>query len=227
MIGLNAAVFGAWQLADANKDVKLQRQPYDNATLSEGNIQSGRSWTMITSAFSHKDFTHFVFNMVGLHAFGRIISMVPGVGTVKFMALAFGSAATGSLAWLYHTGTKDRPQPQRNNKNIWSRFGEGRTIVRQINVALGASGLVMGLGAAAACLSPFTPMNIMFIPISIPLFVTTGLYFAADTYFLKSNSGIGHSAHLRGAVFGAAFYLGALRNYGGVWKMAQRALLRR
>ncbi len=81
----------------------------------------------------------------------------------------------------------------------------------------------MGVGTAAACLLPFFPINIMFIPIGVPLWATMLLYVGVDTYFLRSTtSGIGHSAHLGGAVFGAVYYFAYLRRFGGVWSMIKR-----
>lgn len=64
MIGLNTAVFGAWQYAQATKDFKLLRQLQAHATLSQENLDAGRWWTFLTSAFSHQAPGHFIFNMV-------------------------------------------------------------------------------------------------------------------------------------------------------------------
>jgi membrane associated rhomboid family serine protease len=98
--------------------------------------------------------------------------------------------------------------------------------VVQINwQALGASGAVMGMGSAAAFLSPFAPIAVMFIP--MPLWVATIGYVAADTYFLNSErSKVGHAAHLGGFVFGVAYYASCLRNYGGVWSLIRHGLRR-
>ena len=88
---------------------------------------------------------------------------------------------------------------------------------------LGASGMVMGAGMAAACLMPTAPMGLIFPPVVLPLWVLTAVYVGIDTYFLHSEtSRIGHSAHLGGAIYGAAYYLGYLRKYGGVWSMVRR-----
>ncbi|KAK4497159.1 hypothetical protein PRZ48_011609 [Zasmidium cellare] len=227
IITLNAAVFGAWQYAEMKKDRKVERQLYENVTLMEANIQAGRSHTLLTSAFSHRDVGHFAFNMFALHAFGSLLATVPGVSGVYVTALAVGSAAAGSVAWLYHLKTKSQSQSVSRTRGVWSGFGGGQ-ITRHIQVGLGASGMVMGMGAAATLLKPFAPMYLMFIPIPIPLWILTTGYFAFDTYFLNSDtSRTGHSAHLGGAVFGAAFYFLALRSRGGIWTMLSRGLRRR
>ncbi|KAF2166207.1 hypothetical protein M409DRAFT_66698 [Zasmidium cellare ATCC 36951] len=226
IISLNAAVFGAWQYAKAKNDRALDRQLYENATLMEANLQAGRNHTLITSAFSHREPGHFLFNMVSFHAFGTVLATVSGVRAAHVIALAVGSAAAGSVAWLYHLRTSKRPQSTiQKSKGVFSSFGGGQ-IARHIYVGLGASGMVMGLGAAATCLRPSAPMNLMFIPISIPLWAITALYFGVDAYYLNSDSKVGHSAHLGGAVFGATFYLLALRNRGGIWTMLRRGLRR-
>lgn len=67
IIGLNAAVFGTWNYAIANKDQKLLRTMSDHFLLSEGNVKEGRYHTLVTSAFSHTNLGHFFFNMVWLH----------------------------------------------------------------------------------------------------------------------------------------------------------------
>lgn len=60
-------------------------------------------------------------------------------------------------------------------------------------------------------------MTVMFVPVPVPLWVLTVMYAAVDTYFLDdARSLVGHSAHLGGTVFGAVFYVGFLRRFGGV-----------
>lgn len=79
----------------------------------------------------------------------------------------------------------------------------------------------MGVGAVATCLVPFAPMQIMFIPINIPLWVLTIVYAAVDTYYLHSTS-VGHAAHLGGSIFGVCYYFTFLKRFGGVWYMLGR-----
>lgn len=64
LIGLNTAVFAAWQIADYTRNRDLLTKLHMHAVLSQGNLDAGRYYTFITSAFSHKSTTHFVFNMV-------------------------------------------------------------------------------------------------------------------------------------------------------------------
>ncbi len=199
IIGLNTAVFGAWQYAGYNKDRNLLHRLLESFTSSMHNFKEGRYYTLITSAFSHQMLAHFAFNMFTLNAFGSILAFT-GVGGFHMVSLTIGSAAAAPGACLYQ---------QANKPGIGNSYAS----------ALGPSGVVMAMGAAATCLMPFAPMQIMFIPINIPLWVLTLAYAGIDTYYLHSNSQIGHAAHLGGAIYGAIYYFAYLRRLGGISHM--------
>lgn len=162
----------------------------DNCTLSMRNWRAGRYWTIITSAFSHMGVFHFAGNMICLWTFWSILSTSPYVSAASLITLAAGSSICSGAAQLHH-------QPN--------------------SVGLGASGMVMGIGAAAACYAPRWPVAILFIPIQIPLWVAVGGYFLYDYYYLKTPSNVGHAAHLGGFAFGAAY--GLLLRGGGVLRI--------
>jgi membrane associated rhomboid family serine protease len=192
-----------------NKDRKLLQTLYENFTLSIANWQAGRSWTLLTSAFSHTALVHFFFNMFALSTFSTIIAAFPGIGAAHMLALCMGSGIAGSFAWLYEKTS--------------GPGGRQNAMARSHQAALGASGMVMGAAAVATCLMPAAPMYIMFIPIPIPLWATTLLFAGVDAYFLHSErSPIGHSAHLGGGLFGAMFYVAFLRRFGGVGRWLGR-----
>ncbi|KAK5699346.1 hypothetical protein LTR17_023315 [Elasticomyces elasticus] len=212
IIGLNTAVFGGWQYAQYNRDHKLLRTLQDNFLLSWKNVQDGRPWVVLTSAFSHMSVTHFAFNMFSFLSFGGMLAGVPGLTGVRMLTLGLGSALAGSAAWLY-----ERQAPATAN-TVWDRavasFREGNSALGQAS-ALGASGLVMGVGAAATCFMPQARMFIFFF--EAPLWLSMLGFVAIDTYFVGSDlTGIGHSAHLGGVAFGFAYYLLSLRRFGGV-----------
>lgn len=79
MIGLNTAVFGAWQIADYTKDRDLMAKLNKHAVLSQSNLEAGRYYTFITSAFSHKDPIHFIFNMVRITQNFKKVSVADAV----------------------------------------------------------------------------------------------------------------------------------------------------
>ena len=195
IIGLNTAVFAAWSYARGQQNRDLWIWLTRNFTLTASDISQQRWHTLLTSAISHNNFPHFLFNMISFHAFGSILSAV-GIGGVRLFTLCTGSALAGSLAFIYN----------QSGRNTQSR-------------GLGASGMVMGAAAAAACLMPFAPMQLFFIPVSIPLWAVALLYTAVDSYYVNSNSPIGHAAHLGGSVFGLAYYGLALRRFGGISRL--------
>ncbi|KAK5172804.1 uncharacterized protein LTR77_002924 [Saxophila tyrrhenica] len=211
IIGLNTLVFGAWQYAKATQDAGLVQKLQENFTISLQGWRQGRVWTALTSAFSHNWLPHFFFNMFAFYSFGSALAFIPGIGAAHIVPLCVGSALVGSASFLYDAYQRSPPQKQGGRMSSYMPVETYRS-------GLGASGMVMGVGATAACLMPFLPTNIMFIPIAIPLWATTLLFVGVDTYFLHSNSPVGHSAHLGGAIFGAMYYFAYLRRFGGaIW----------
>lgn len=214
LIGINTLVFGSWLYAKyIAKDGRLQRLWHENFLLSLPNVDAGRWWTMLTSTFAHEKVWHFAFNMMAMQAFANSLIMAGGIGIGPFhyLALTLGSGIAGSLAFLYH----QKQQPAQGERS-WGPFGQrGITYIRS---ALGASGTVMGMSMAAACLTPFT--RIMLIVFPMPMWLASALYVGVDLYMLdSSDSRVGHSAHLGGAAFGAAYYVVFLRRFGGISRM--------
>lgn len=242
LIGLNTAIFALWQYAlhqppqphrPHRRDDRNQLTPSlleAHTTLSWPNLHANRPWTLLTSAFSHQDPWHFAFNMLSLKTFATILTHIPGIRAPHIISLATGSALAASFAFLSHASSRRQNQSQEPNTPIGRTIsGPNRQIVRGIpgasprieqsprSSALGASGMVLGFGAAATCLAPLTRMSVMFLPVPVPLWVLTVAYAAADTFFLDdARSRVGHAAHLGGTVFGVVFYLGFLRRFGGV-----------
>lgn len=242
LIGLNTAIFALWQYASHQPPTPYLHRRHEtnpltpetltaHTTLSWPNLHAGRYWTLLTSAFSHQDPIHFAFNMLSLRAFATILTRIPGLTPSHLIFLATGSALAGSLGFLYHDSHRQLTAQRGQGGNLIGRTVEGtdRQISRGIpgaaargieihRSALGASGMVMGFGAAATCLAPLTRMAVMFCPVPVPLWALTTVYAAVDTYFLDdARSGVAHSAHLGGAVFGGVFYLVVLRRLGGAW----------
>ena len=74
--------------------------------------------------------------------------------------------------------------------------------------SLGASGAVSAVVFAMILWQPSLPLNIMFIPFSIPAWVF-GLVYLAFEFFAdkKGNTGIAHDAHIGGAFLGIIYIL--------------------
>ncbi|KAF3763686.1 hypothetical protein M406DRAFT_352435 [Cryphonectria parasitica EP155] len=232
-IGANLYVFGRWHIVPYKQDPKetasannkqhqqeptsssspayrevqarTERYMRDNYTLSKRNIDEGRWYTVLTSAFSHQNLPHLAINMFMLREASMIASHV-GVGPGRLAALALGSALGGSAGSLYDSTR---------------RVQNGEPDVP----GLGASGMVQGMLVATMLAAPRLPMQVMFIPIEISYRNVVGGFIAWDLYNLYqeraagqrkeswtgSGSYIGYAAHLGGGAFGAVFYLLAIR----------------
>lgn len=223
-VGTNVGIFVGWHLVLPPKEAQtlgpgepkpdLDHPAYrakiaartrfmtDHFVLSQRNIDEGRYYTLLTSAFSHQNFTHLGINMYMLHQ-STIFGALVGLSPLRLSALALTSALGGSVAQLLDYGSRE------------GEHGVGRS-------ALGASGMVQGMLVATACAAPLMPVFAMFIPIPIAYRTFVGGFLAWDAYNLyhtrsgneKTNwmgSTVGYGAHLGGAVAGAAFYLVAMR----------------
>ncbi|CAG8516160.1 2677_t:CDS:2 [Diversispora eburnea] len=85
LIGINAIVFGMWQL--------VPLQAFMNKYFVH-NPLSVRLITLLTSTFSHREFWHFGFNMIGLYSFGDIGYHI--LGREQFLAFYLTSGMIAS-----------------------------------------------------------------------------------------------------------------------------------
>jgi membrane associated rhomboid family serine protease len=94
LIGLNAAVFGAWHLAES--DYRKMSMMNKHFLLSYDNFwRQGRVHTLITSVFSHQSIGHIAGNMLTLYFFGS--SAVAMLGARQFLTLYMGGGLFSSL----------------------------------------------------------------------------------------------------------------------------------
>ena len=214
MLGLNAVPFALWSYAEAQRNSSLQHWLAKNFLISAESWERGRWWTVVTSAFSHASLGHFAFNMFTAHTMCKMLSFVPGLGPLQVASIILGSAVSGSIGFI----VTQKARMQQNK-------GGMQEIQAYHQPALGASGAVMGLAAVATGFFPFASMNIMFIPIAIPLWGITAAYFAIDAFRLNSpNSRVAHAGHLGGLAFGSIYYLAALKGLApfGLWHVIRR-----
>jgi membrane associated rhomboid family serine protease len=219
LIIVNTAVFCMWAYTKATNNGKLFKSMREHTILSWYNIKANRYWTLVTSAFSHQNIMHILFNMMSLNAFGGVLCIARGVGIGPFhvAALFCGSAIAGSLAFLY------QKKPRANK--LWGPYAQHG--LASSPGALGASGAVMGFATAATCIAPFMPMSFLLIPGQVPMFLMTGIYIGIDLFCIGQEDLIARSAHLGGAVFGAVYYLAFLRRFGGISHVLRHWALRR
>jgi len=215
LIGVNTAVYVAVDYSSPSgsgipgfhltSNPSLYYKLRRNLPLSLDNIREGKYWTIITSGFTHFGLYHLIGNMFALHAFGSYLAR----GTTfsrplpvpNLAILAFGSLVSGSCFFLINQKKRER----------FHHTVEG----------IGASGMAMGLGAAAALLAPKSRLLIWGI-IPVPLWLLIGGYFVIDYGLLGSNTGVAHEGHLGGLAFGVLYYVLTLRRFGGI--LAKRAI---
>ncbi|MBF0479573.1 MAG: rhomboid family intramembrane serine protease [Candidatus Omnitrophica bacterium] len=151
----------------------LPKPPIQDLVLYPGNLLRGYVWTILTSAFMHRDFSHIFFNMLGVLVFGRIVERQLGIA--KTFYIYFGALFISMLCSMI------------------------AYMILQKNVALmGASGALMGLISTAMLLEPFSITWEMIIP--LPVMLKAWLFFYADFRGVlnRVNDGVSHFAHLFG-----------------------------
>lgn len=160
-----------------------------NIALSSYGIQHFKIWQFVTYMFLHGGVMHILFNMYGLYLFGSTI--LPVLGTSRFLKLYFISGVSGAALWLLFNWTSRAP-------------------------VIGASGAVFGVMMAAAMLYPTMRIQLLFPPIPMTL-KTFVLVFGGIEILMEisSRNSIAHLAHLGGFI-SAYFYIKSV--YGNkVW----------
>jgi membrane associated rhomboid family serine protease len=190
IIAINVLIFLAWQAARV--DESLEHVMAANFLVSTSHLLAGRWWTLITAAFSHIDFWHIALNMFVLWSFGTILEKL--WGTRIFVIFYFAAAVVASASHCFVSSVL------MGNPNI---------------NALGASGAVSGLLLAFALLFPKHRI-LVFGVIPVPALVGALAFVAIDLWGLFAQTrgggiGIGHGAHLGGALCGFLFWLVYLR----------------
>eukprot|EP00455_Lapot_gusevi_P002053 TRINITY_DN1079_c0_g1_i1.p1 TRINITY_DN1079_c0_g1~~TRINITY_DN1079_c0_g1_i1.p1 ORF type:complete len:264 (-),score=1.29 TRINITY_DN1079_c0_g1_i1:280-1071(-) len=180
LLSANLGVFLAWRWYISGNDHRGIQWMFRNFTSSP---QNGPH-TLITSIFSHNGFGHFFFNMFGLWSFGSTMCYL--LSPSRFLLLYLGGGIVGNLYQLYRAKSERR--------NVYG---------------LGASGAVYSLLINYALNFPRSQIILFFFPLPAMVAVPGLLLF--DYYYLGSKSSTtGHAAHLGGAMWGAAFFLGSM-----------------
>ncbi|KAF9953787.1 hypothetical protein BGZ70_000118 [Mortierella alpina] len=204
IVAINIAVFATWQYAEENakrfRDGRLYYFMYRNFTDTAHNLKEGRVWTLVTSAFSHKEWYHIILNTMVLLSFGDPVWRM--LGTRKFLAVYLGSAVSASLASISYYAYLEP----------YLRRIQNKPKSNSIHYSMGASGSLMGMTTAFACVYPMSQYSLFFV-INMPAAALIGLFGAYELYnVLAANTGRFDSAgHLGGGLFGAAYYFTRLR----------------
>jgi membrane associated rhomboid family serine protease len=139
-----------------------------------------RFWQIVTYAFLHStaQFSHLLFNMLGLWMFGAEIERY--VGPRRLLAVYFASVVTAALSQLF----------------IPLLFGAPPA------PTIGASGGVFGLLLAYAVMFPKRKVIPLIPPIPMPAWLFATIYAGIELFLGVTGTlaGIAHFAHLGGMV---------------------------
>ncbi|TEB35444.1 rhomboid-domain-containing protein [Coprinellus micaceus] len=196
IISLNAAVFTMWLMAQQKYklegDAKSLLWMFDNFTSSWRNLLSGRVWVAMTACFSHKDWSHILFN--GFTFFFMAPLVLRTLGSKTFIFLYIGAGLTSCAISL-----------------LYDRFIDHRDVPSH-----GASGAICGVVSFLACLAPTLTFQLYGI-IPVPAWLAALGLFGYDMYstYTDNRGGTDTVGHIGGMLSGAAYYL-MLRRTGRI-----------
>lgn len=151
IMGLNAIVFGLWQIRYSNATLYKILENY--FIMDRSALTRKSNWSLILSSFSHQEPFHLLVNMGCLYSFsGSMISMLGVTGFTSLYLISGVSASFFSLAY----------------SQIFRYFGR----------SLGASGSIAGVFTAFATMFPTAGIAFFFIPIPGGASVAAGLFAA-------------------------------------------------
>ncbi|MBR47630.1 MAG: rhomboid family intramembrane serine protease [Flavobacteriaceae bacterium] len=188
-------------------------------------------WQPITHMFLHGNFSHILFNMIGLWMFGSPIEQIWGRNKFIFFYISSGlGAAVLQMIYSYYDFNSifeilinngfnseeilNTIKTRRYNTNWLSYISEDQLnhLNESFNLSMvGASGALYGILVAFAFLFPNISLFLLFIPIPIKAKYFVPILIAGDLFFGVSNSfsigPIAHFAHVGGALTGLAMIL--------------------
>ncbi|TFK27084.1 hypothetical protein FA15DRAFT_567481, partial [Coprinopsis marcescibilis] len=188
ILGLNILVFGMWYMAD--QKLRLERDPqavvwmFKNFTSSIENLKQGRFWTLLTSCFSQRDFSHIIFNAFTFYFTAPAVLYM--LGARKFLWVYIGgglvSSAT-SLIYANYITQSDRP-------------------------SLGASGAIFSIVTFLACAAPTMIFRLYGI-VPVPAWLLVSGLFGYDAYQTvnKTQGTVDTVGHIGGVLAGIAFFI--------------------
>lgn len=137
-------------------------------------------YQMITSMFTHAGIAHIFFNMLALLSFGPSCEIK--LGERNFILFYIVSGIVGALLQLSFTS----------------------------NPLIGASAAIFGLLAFSTMINPNQKVQIIFFPFvsfKAKWLVSLLILFEIYAAFSNSNDGVGHFAHLGGALTGLVTFI--------------------
>ena len=175
-------------------------------------------WQYITHMFMHASFSHILFNMYGLWAFGTPLEQIWGKKKFLFFYFSAGLGAgiiytlvnyyqfNAALETLVTSGISQNEILELMNPTKMYQNQDLQTMNQLYNTpAVGASGAVYGVLAAFGLYFKDAKLALIFLPIPIaakyfiPVMIFGDLFFGMTKY---SVGNIAHFAHIGGALIG-------------------------
>jgi membrane associated rhomboid family serine protease len=129
----------------------------------------------LTSALVHLDLSHLLMNLVGIYLFGRWLEAILGPGPLLAI-FAVGTIAGNVVALATH-----------------------RAPFRAAGASAGGAAIIF----AMVLLDPMASIRPFLLPFGMPCWLWAAIYLGASIYALhRRDDGIGHDAHLGGALGG-------------------------
>lgn len=188
-----------------------------------------RLWQLVTHMFMHGGFTHILFNMYALWAFGSPLERMWGRNKFLFFYFSAGLGAalihTGVNYYYFNEGMDALINAGLQKTQIMEALTHPNGIdverLKQIappgivdnfasayyTPAVGASGAIYGILVAFGMSYPNMELFLIFLPIPIkakyfiPVLIALDLFSGVTGYSIFG-SGIAHFAHVGGALFG-------------------------
>ncbi len=153
-------------------------------------VHQHKEWyRFFTSGFIHADFMHLAFNMFSFYMFGDYVE--------QYFAMIFGASGSTFFILLYISSLLICLIPTYLNHYKQYHYQ-----------SLGASGAVSAIVFAGIFLQPTMQIGFFIIPPIIPGFIFGPIYLGLTAYLSKKGqSGINHSAHLWGSIYGIVFLI--------------------
>ena len=184
LLGINGAVFAAWQVVDP----RLMARHF---TVSHDALRSGRLHTLVTSSVSHRDGWHLAGNGLSLYFFGREVGRLFGGARLAGLYLAGGVVAS-----LSHVAWSRVRQPEHQRRLAY--------FAPPSPAAMGASGAVNAIIVFDTLMFPWRIIYVNFL-VPVPAIVLGGLVLLRDAYGAgQLSDGVAHAGHLGGAATGLA-----------------------
>ena len=185
LIGLNVGVWALWQAAGNNREAE-QWMAAHFTTSTAGLVNGLRFHTLVTSSFSHRDFSHLAVNMITLYFFGGEVLAL--LGAQRLLSLYIGSAVASGVVQAAWPLLSDRISPY--------------------TPALGASGAVSSVVMWSILTYPRRIILLYFIiPVPAALFGAGFILKDSLGLFGYGSANVGNAAHIGGAMCGAMYFL--------------------